>query len=196
MFSSAKRILVACVLSCAAPYALSLSGAQIDGVVLDKVTGLPIPGAVVLATWRGQRSDLAHGSTVCYHVETARTDAVGKYRILAWSEPFDWRRAMIGSRILSVEAFKPGYMRPTKGISKGEKVFVVPRDRITYFEDLNSFFISSICPESGSSGNNLYPFLDALVKEAQLVARTPEQHKLVQNMVNVRDDYAGPTAKP
>lgn len=189
------KFLVLVALCGVAAQAAALSGKEIDGVVLDKVTGKPVAGAVVLATWNGRRSDLAHGASVCYHVETARTDAAGKYRIAAWSEPFAWRRAIISDRTVWVQAFKAGYVRPTKGVSTGGKVFVIPKEQSTYFASLDGFFISSICPEAGESGKNLYPFLDAIVAEAKLVAQTPEQHATVKGMAYVRDRSPGAPVK-
>lgn len=126
-----------------AAHAAALSGNEIEGVVLDKVTGKPVAGAVVLASWHGRTSDLAHGASVCYHVETARTDAAGKYRIAAWSEPFAWRRAIINDRQLWVQAFKAGYVRPPKGVSTGGKVFVIPKEQSTILRPLMNFSIAA-----------------------------------------------------
>ncbi len=57
-----------------------------DGLVLDATTQNPIEGAIVVARWQGWISALVDASSVCYHVETAKSDAEGHFRIPKWTK--------------------------------------------------------------------------------------------------------------
>jgi len=61
----------------------ALTGGPIEGQVLDYYTGAPISGAFVAARWEGE---LLSGRTVCVHVETAVSDASGRYHIGQWTQ--------------------------------------------------------------------------------------------------------------
>ncbi len=55
-----------------------------EGVVLDATTHNPIEGAIIVARWEGWISALVETSSVCYHVETAKSDTEGRFRISKW----------------------------------------------------------------------------------------------------------------
>lgn len=66
----------------------------VSGVVLDYETKKPIEGAIVVIQWTHDRSQIVESrSMVCFHVETAVTDAEGRFKTPAWhsDKPFqDW----------------------------------------------------------------------------------------------------------
>src|ERR1019366_8738308 len=69
--------------------ALAATIGLVDGRVINTETGEPIAGAIVAAKWMVSVSDgLADSSIVCSHVETAVSDAAGRYHFDAWSEPW------------------------------------------------------------------------------------------------------------
>ena len=67
--------------------ACGLSGSAIKGQVLEAETNKPIPGAIVVVRWHGTWAPPA-GTSTCYHVESAMTDAEGRYKTPAWTGPF------------------------------------------------------------------------------------------------------------
>lgn len=64
--------------------ACSFSEGPVEGQVRDYTTGQPIADAIVIARWMDTVPALGHARTACIHVETAVTDAEGKYRINRW----------------------------------------------------------------------------------------------------------------
>lgn len=196
MLINYRKIVVLAALWTVATSASAISGEAVAGVVLDKASGKPIPGAFVIASWFGHRASLAHGESICYHVETVRADAAGAYRIPAWTEEFSWRRAMISSRMLSVRAFKPGYVEPAGAYSAGGPVYLVPQGPVDYLAYLDELSKRSICPGAGTSRRNLYRLFDALVAQANLVAVTPAQRRIATNMAQTRDGFLVNISKP
>lgn len=191
-----RKIFVLAALWIVATSASAISGKVVAGVVLDKTSGKPIPGAIVIASWSGHRASLAHGESVCYHVETARADATGAYRIPAWTEEFSWRTARISSRMLSVAAFQPGYVEPAGAYSAGGPVYLVPQGPVDYLAYLDACSKRSMCPGARTSRHNLYRLFDALVAQANLVAVTPAQRRIAGHMAQARDEYLVNMSKP
>lgn len=74
-------VLVASVTACTN---FSLGDSQIEGTVLDAATDKPVVGAIVIAQWKGNIHGIVQGSSMCYHTETALTDANGRFVIPAW----------------------------------------------------------------------------------------------------------------
>ena len=58
-----------------------------DGRVIDAVTGKPLAGALIAATWM-RSEDLAHGSPMCWHAQTAATNFEGRFHIDSWGRPW------------------------------------------------------------------------------------------------------------
>lgn len=82
------------------------SGDVLEGSVLEQGTNKPIPGAIVVARWKGTVGGLGHSQTMCFHVETTTTDAQGRYRIPPWQKPYE---AGIYDPSSVVSVYKPGY---------------------------------------------------------------------------------------
>jgi len=97
---------VAAVLLTASMQAFSLSGGPLSGVVLDKESKQPMAGVIVVARWRGNWTKIfGESSSACYHVETARTDASGRYQIPSWTRAWsieDLRFSPLATRFLSL----------------------------------------------------------------------------------------------
>ena len=56
----------------------------IRGQVLDDETKQPIAGVVVVAKWRAVQPAMPEARSTCLHVESATTDAEGKFRLNNW----------------------------------------------------------------------------------------------------------------
>jgi hypothetical protein len=166
--------------------ACSLSSGAIDGVVLDESTGKPLADAIVVVTWMGDESKLVDSGSDCYHAETARTDANGKWHTPAWSRPWSSRNFGISLRGPQGEAYKPGYIfsyRPLPDLlltpHKGTK------DQ--YFEYLSKIGGRNFCAPDDESRKNLLSFYRSIAAEADLIAETPEQVRILRNLQSAYD---------
>lgn len=156
--------------------ACSLSSGPIDGQVLDETTGKPVADAIVVVTWTGDWTKIfGESSSSCYHAETARTDANGKYHIAGWSRPWSLSDLRVSARPPLFEAYKAGYTRPNTSSNKPETVLVVPfkGTKDEYFDQLVRAMTP--CSGAGDSGKNLYRLHSAIAEEARKTAQTPRQ---------------------
>ena len=93
------------------------SGAEIAGRIVDKETGEPVEGAVVVASWQVYRVEMTRLklSTVpktnkLFYIAEALSDAQGRYVIPAWGpieRTGEWRISPYFDPVLAI--FKPGY---------------------------------------------------------------------------------------
>ena len=166
--------------------ACGLSGGPFEGQVLEANTNKPIPGAIVIARWQGSYDQLVDSQTVCYHVETATTDAGGYYKIPAWHEmtkgPFFSQGPWL------IDAYKAGYETywpPGFGSSEAYKKnvrYLAPfkgtrEDRLEQLRRLNE---STGCPDAGQSKENRLILQKALYDEARLLAVTLQDKGVVE----------------
>ena len=79
------RMLLSALVALCGGCTLVVSGCAMDGRVVDKETGKPIPGALVIVEWSGAVGGPVQSSRVCFHLEVVPTDANGRYHIPGWS---------------------------------------------------------------------------------------------------------------
>lgn len=102
----------------------------IEGQVLELGTGKPLPEAIVVGRWQESRSMLVDSQTVCVHVETAVTDAQGRFALPAWQ----------GRTSALIDVFKPGYeIYYPAGVSVSSPYYLLPfsetkEARLAYLE--------------------------------------------------------------
>lgn len=168
--------------------ACALSGGPVEGQVLEAETTISIPHAIVVARWNGTYSAIAETRTVCYHVETATTDAEGRYRIPAWSAKS--KGPFFSPEAMAITVYKPDYETYIpRGYARSEayrknirylKPFTGGREeRLKYLERV---FGSTGCGAQDESEKNLIPFFKALQDEVQNLAQTKEEKKLVESI--------------
>ena len=95
-----------------------IGGGPIEGRVLDRAGGLPVEGALVIVKWNTDASGLGGSRILCTHIESARTDATGRYSTPVWKvklgpdENGEQQRWLPFSfpHSIEVEALKPGYL--------------------------------------------------------------------------------------
>ena len=169
-----------------------LSSAPVTGQILEAGTKKPIAGAIVLVRWQGVYSQVVETKTVCYHVETATTDAEGRYQTAAWKEPPKGSAFSPGPRM--IDAYKAGYetywppgfdrtqdykqniyyLAPFKGARE---------ERLKYLRRLLG---ATNCGTQNESGKNRLPLLKALYDEARLNGGdkklTPNEMSLVESI--------------
>jgi hypothetical protein len=158
------------------------------GRVLEAGTNKPIAGAIVLARWKGFMPAPGHGSTLCYHVESTVTNAEGVYRISAWHE--DLQHAILQDKTIYIDAYKSGYVRSPEfykqqsyrqGIELMEGFKGTREERLKYLERLEQSIRVCRSPEAGE--RNLLPFYRALHAEADSIALTPNEWRIVDGFL-------------
>lgn len=83
--------------------------AEISGVVIDKVSGKPIPSAVVAL--RFVRNNTGHSSPHCFRSMAVQADAQGRFTFAPWSQENTLANATFGEIVVH----KPGYkVRPSE----------------------------------------------------------------------------------
>ena len=137
---------------CAGFGSAAYSSGTTAGTVFDADTNQPIADAIVVTSWEGTRSFL-QSYTNCYHVETARTDANGNYKMAAWALPPLNEFPLITNKTDYTEAFKAGFIDVPLGKKypdnekgawgRGAKVYLVKFTGTNdeYFEYLRKFVL-------------------------------------------------------
>lgn len=177
--------------------ACSLSGETMDGQVLEEGTGKPVAGAIVVVRWTGNDSSgLFDGHGVCYHVETATTDATGKFHIGRWSDGASTRSFFIGNRAIYKEAYKVGYTRPQIPSNKPETILVAPV-KATADEYLTGLFHLQGCSGGGESTKNLYRLYMTLFEQVKTISERPDQlRRAEEQFIRAANDALVDHTKP
>lgn len=161
--------------------ACALSGDAISGKVLEASTSKPIKNAIVVAHWDGAVSSLADSQTVCVHVDVTTTDAQGSYRFPAW-----FKRSKVGPVSDAgpvVNVYKRGYEQVVDE-SESESIHrlkVFTGNRRERFEYLARQFGAGECDDE--SAKNALPYLRAIALEAQMIAETPNENRIVHSFI-------------
>ena len=91
----------------------------INGQVLDLESNKPVSDAIVVARWNGTLVDIGQSRSVCVHVETAISDALGRFHFDNWMGP----TAALGVHPV-LDVYKQGYQyagNPLYYFSRKEK---------------------------------------------------------------------------
>lgn len=159
--------------------ACGMAGAPIDGKVVEAGTLKPIPGAIVIARWRGIMPAPGHGVHSCIHVETTTTNDKGEFHIPLWvSVP-----KYIAEVETSIDAYKSGYGFPEMPSQKDEVVWMAPfkgsaKERLEYLSNLRRFECGSLVHYS----KRLLPLYEAIYSEALQIGKTPEERKIISSL--------------
>lgn len=160
-----------------------LSG-ELSGVVIDKATGEPIEGAIVVAQWQGDGFHPVDSRTVCFHVESATTDQDGKFNITAIPPtPVAVMNASAyvagvykeGYREVSYKDTKePGFKKAPRGV-----VHLIPftGSREERFEYLKRVRVG--CSGAGKGEKSLFKFHKEIYEEMKRLAVTGKEIKYV-----------------
>ncbi len=152
-------------------------GASISGKVIDKSTGQPIEGAIVLAYWEGSVMNPIHDTRTCFHVESTTSNKKGKFRIPFWvSTP----KGIVDQEVSTV-AYKQGYQRAWGQQSLNEK-YLVPftgmlrGGRLEYLKRISGFGCTS------DEFKELLPYIKAIYKEASEIAIEKEDKEILNSL--------------
>lgn len=150
-----------------------LSG-ELSGVVIDKTTGEPIEGAIVVAQWEGSRLHPVDSVTECFHVETTTTDKDGKYFISAIvGAPL----GIVGTQAYVSVVYKEGFREVSYKDKKDSGFMKAPRGVVHLIpftgsrEERMKYLMKLSPPCDGKSLLGLYR---AVYKEGSRIAVTKE----------------------
>ena len=153
--------------------AATVSSKTLEGKVLEDGSHKPIANAMVIVRWIGDIGGIGHGSSVCFHVETATTDDQGRFRTPAWKKPSPY--GDIAHRHFARYAYAPGhaFVRVDK-----EVIYLQPftggrEEKLAY---LSRMAVS--CSDKKEIEINLLPLYKALYEEARNLTVTRKEDKL------------------
>jgi hypothetical protein len=189
------RSTVAAAFLTASMQACSLSGGPIGGMVLDKETNQPIPGVIVVARWFGDYTQFVQSSSACYHVETTRTDASGRYEIPRWTRAPEIEDLRFSSAGNAISFFKAGYMDLSLGTGGTSYMQRFAGSNKEYFEKVLNHR-RWLCAQAGASSNHLYRLYKAAAADASSRAETPDQRLTVLFLQRLTEESLVNTSKP
>lgn len=149
--------------------------------VLELGTNKPLKDVYVLARWKGV-TGIVGVRTVCYHVESTKTNEKGEFTIPSYTEGFgSVVRGSIYLSFYSPKHKKAGnqkidtyykhndyFIEKFTGTSKERFSFITGRGRIPS------------CHEAGKSLRNTFAVNKAVYEEAKLLAKSKEEKKDLQ----------------
>jgi hypothetical protein len=176
-----RNVLVASGMCAFALNACGLSGGPVSGQVIDETTGKPLADAIVVVHWRGSWTKIVgESNSGCYHVETARTDAQGKYQIPAWTRAWTPSDLRFSSDEQTYDVYKAGYTRAVSHHGLAPQAFSMEPYKGSvayYFEHVLSAPYWN-CIGAGASGKNEYRLFRAMAIEAAALAESSAQKSL------------------
>jgi hypothetical protein len=180
--------------------ACSATGGPASGVVIDEATGKPVADAIVVVRWHGNWTKVfGESSSACYHVETARTDANGRYQIAAWSTSWSFSDFRFTPAGVDYHAYKPGYVtvfREAANVSPA-RIAIAPfkGTKDEYFEQVLSLRTWA-CPGAGASRTSLRQFYAAAARDAAALAETQNQKGIASFLASQADEALIDENKP
>jgi hypothetical protein len=156
-------------------FSYALSGESFSGRVIDESTGKPVADAIVVIHWIGSWTKIfGESSSACYHVETARTDPNGNFRMAAWKTPWSPKDLFFSPEDRGLNVYKPGYAVSTKGSGLPGVFLIAPFQggKQAYFDTV---LRPAGCERAGASSKNEYRLYSAMAQEASALAETPAQ---------------------
>ncbi len=158
----------------------------VAGRVLDQDTGQPVAGAIVVVRWIGTATKaFVDQHTACYHVETAKTDAEGRYATTSWLEASKYRD--LGSKEQRIKVYKASYRQVD---SEAAKHYLVKDNRGT--EDRLQYILYSVisCGGRPTPFGSLVELYKAQHEEVAALPESYEQKKLefwLQSLIDERE---------
>ena len=149
-----------------------------QGQVVDLGTHKPIPGAIVTWRWQETVSMIADSQSRCSHIESAVTDAQGRYQLPTWK----------GYEPTFIDAYKPGYAETNEYARTWQfnTRFIYPLEPFKGTrEERVEYLLNQARKECGSKDDyapKLIPLYRALYEEARSIAVTKEDKMVVKTL--------------
>lgn len=157
-------------------------GLPFSGQVTDEKTGEPLEGVIVVALWEGHVNPIADSTRICYHVETAVSDAEGKFRIPGW---IGGKFGVMGGYIRTV-SYKKNYQPRPADKSSAHDIELVSfvGDESEWFDYLSHYTRVANCLSGGKSRQKLFNLFNSIYEESKNLARTGDERKIVMKIRN------------
>jgi len=165
---------------------------EMHGRVMHEVLDKPLPHTIVVALWKGKEIKNNTEKEICYHVEATKSDDKGYFSIPEWREPSHYEN--LKDKAVQMVAFRR-YYRTSELTSERMKVknniyyLTKPRhieneekardDRLRYLQQLIG---KTSCDLKGESRTNLRPLFSEIIEEAELIAVTEKDRKVVEKL--------------
>ena len=165
---------------------------QLNGRILHEIHDKPLSHTVVVALWKGTETSNNVDKQVCYHVESTLSDDKGHFFIPDWREPGSFRH--LKNKAVHIYAFHKHYRTSeltshliTKKnylyyLAKPRKIEDENKARIARLSYLQQLVGKTTCDLKGPSRANLQPLFRKIIEEAESIAVTDVDRKVVQKL--------------
>lgn len=162
-----------------------------QGQVIDAKTKNSLEQVNVIAVWKGLYTKNGVTTTTCYHAEILDTDNNGNFQVPAWQESTDF--AAVYDKSLSVVLYKVGYWSKNTSHALNQNsptvIYMEPvstnnrqnrsKYRLKYLQKIVSL---TSCELWGEGKNKLLAVFQQIVAEAESVAKTSKDDKVVESI--------------
>ncbi len=165
---------------------------EMHGRVMHEIHDAPLPHTYIVALWKGKQSTDAGAKTVCYHVKNTVSDEKGFFKIPFWREPgefgdlqdkavhvFGYRKRYRTSELTSEIITPKNYIYYLAKPRSSDNETTDREERLRYLQQLLG---DTLCDLKGDSRVNLIPMYEAIVDEAESIAKTDNDRKIVQKL--------------
>jgi hypothetical protein len=164
------KLLCAAILGSAA--LVSLDSRASDGVVIDRETGRPLAGAIIVREWHGVRPGPVQTSMECYRLASTTSDAGGRFSLRSIS--FSFTPFLFDRTTYIQTAYKTGYHYVSS--TNEARVLMEPNapDRATRLAQVLDLRIHFDCPRDDTEVL-VEPVLRPAYREAQALVRDKDE---------------------
>jgi len=162
------------------------------GRVLYETNDKPIKQTIVVALWKGTKTNGDLKKQICYHVETTVSDDNGYFRIPTWHEPL--RYSSLADKQVYVQAFHKNYQTSEltrEQLSHKNNIYYLAKplnadDPELARQERQHYLLELVgkakCDLDGESRLNLHPMFQAIVEEARQHVATKKDQQVVQKL--------------
>jgi len=153
----------------------------VTGQVINQATGQPVEGAIIVMRWQGTGTmAFVDQHTECYHVETATTDADGRFSTKSWREASQYRNLGLKERMDTV--YKAGY----RHVRSKDGEYYLKRDkgrvekRLEYLQWMAGYVS---CGSEQNQKDELLKLYESLYQEALEISNgSMKQRKILNSL--------------
>jgi hypothetical protein len=161
-----------------------------EGQVLDLSTGKPIPDAVVVVLWYGSSASIPESHFGCANVETAMTNAEGRYQIENWLGSWYAEYLLRSGKEVDYGAYKFGYKSVLNPLPTQKRIYLQPftGSKDEWLDSVHAGAFQCHTTTYADSAN-LYLLYAKVATDAEAMAETTMQRDKASRIRSVADDY-------
>ena len=152
------------------------------GAVVDEATGKPLEGVFVVGRWRGQQITPIESSSVCFKIDSTRSDANGRFMLWPVSWNFDPR---LWSRERQLMFYKRGYRlsNPTSADFSTVQMRIDDSPIDDRFGFMSRMAMQAVCGTVGQQIKYVLPVYEAMTEEAKEVADASSRRSYLNGLM-------------